>query len=65
MILELKLKNGEKCVMGGNFTFCVNANKVLSVRLTDDVHIHDVSLQDYPKYNVGGTFVYCEEAKDD
>lgn len=63
MILELKLKDGEKCVIGGNFTFCVNSNKVLSVRLTDNVSIKDVHLKDYPVYSVGANIVFCQEAE--
>lgn len=63
MILELKLKDGGKFVMGGNFSFIISKEKHLIV--TFNGYLSDYVLKDYPVYNVGGTIIYCEEAKDD
>lgn len=60
MILELKLRNGEKFVIGGDFTFLVDGNKQLALYACDGRTIIR-KLKDYPTYSVGGNFVYCEE----
>jgi hypothetical protein len=64
MILEIKCNNGKKTVLGGNFTFCVNNDKVLSIVVPNiDVRYKSIHLKDYPTYNVGGSIVYCEEVE--
>ena len=64
MILEIKGDNGKKTVFGGNFTFCANNDKVLSIVVPNiNVRFEDVHLKDYPIYNVGGTIAYCEEVE--
>lgn len=62
MILEVKLKNGKKCVFGGNFMFSVNEEKHLYVHSEDNCQCF--ILKNYPTYNVGGSMIYCEEIEE-
>ena len=64
MILEVKTKDGNKTVFGGDFTFCVNGDKLLTIFIANSaVQLEGIYLKDYPKYSVGGNFAYCEEAE--
>ena len=66
MILEIKTNDGNKTVIGGDFTFCVNGDKCLSIHFPNSkVQLEIVRLKDYPTYNVGGGgIVYCEEGEE-
>lgn len=59
MILEISSNDG-KSVIGGNFMFVVDSNKVLSILVDGKLYFDKVTLKDYPTYNVERTMVYCE-----
>lgn len=66
MILEIKTNDGNKTIFGGDFTFCVNGDKLLSIHIPNsEIQLESIQIKDYPSYSVGGNFAYCEEAVDD